>query len=84
MKPETKFSATFAQWSVGLGVVISTTLWAHGQFRDIKDGQQRIEAFIKSEAVTQNQAVRYAAEFRWENRALGITVPDVSKFRDPQ
>jgi predicted cation transporter len=41
-----------------------------------------IETFIRNEVVTQSQAERYASVFRWENRELGITVPEPSRYQD--
>lgn len=43
-----------------------------------------IESFMRHEAVTQSQADRFAAVFKWENRSLNIFVPEPSDFRDKQ
>lgn len=41
-----------------------------------------IETFMRHEAVTQSQAERYAAAFKWENRDLRIVVPEPELYRD--
>ena len=41
-----------------------------------------IEGFIRNEVVTQSQAERYAAAFKWENRALHIVVPEPAAYQD--
>jgi hypothetical protein len=41
-----------------------------------------IESFMRTEAVTQSQAERYAAAFKWENRAISIVVPTPADYQD--
>jgi hypothetical protein len=41
-----------------------------------------IESFMRHEAVTQSQAERYAAAFKWENRAISIVVPAPADYQD--
>jgi hypothetical protein len=41
-----------------------------------------IETFMRNEVVTQSQAERYAAAFKWENRDLRIVVPEPANFQD--
>lgn len=84
LKPETKTTVTLIQWVSVISFTVGASVWANTQFLELKEGQSRIETFIKHEAVTQRQATLYAAEFRWENRDIGIIVPEVSRFKDPQ
>ena len=86
--PETVFKSTLAKIVSAAIFIITSTWWLRGHFEDIKRGQENtdtrlsaIESFMKSEAVTQSQAERYAAAFRWENRGLDIAVPDPKRYQ---
>jgi len=85
---DTPFRSTLAKLLSALLFVVSATWWLRGEFEDLKQGQIRtaerlssIEAFMKSEAVTQAQAERYAAAFRWENRSLDLAVPEPRRYQ---
>lgn len=84
LNPETKLSLSLAQaWGIGSSVVIACVLasvFVVRKLDSLEQGQARIEAFITHEAVSRNDAERYASAFRWENRNLGITVPDPKTY----
>jgi hypothetical protein len=94
LKPESFWRSTLAQTFVGIIGISSFAWWVRGvaeearsEFRALHAEVSAVRAEIAAmdkKFVTQSQAERYAAEFRWENRGLGITVPDVPKFRDSE
>lgn len=83
---ETPVKSTVSKTVAILGSTISMTaivVWyAAGQVSELNRRLASIEEFIRSEAVTQSQAERYAAAFRWENRELRIVVPEPGFYQD--
>lgn len=89
LKPETRWSATLIQTCAFVGCIGSATWVLRGELEAfrvelaaIRDNQARVELFLRNEVVTQRQADRFAASFRWENRALNLSVPDPANYRD--
>lgn len=82
LKPETRWSATLVQTCSVLACLCGTAWYIRGEVESIRQSQARIEAFIREQAVTQDQAERYAAAFRWENRNTEVVVPPVRDYRN--
>ena len=83
---ETPVKSTVSRTVSILGSIIGTTavvVWyAAGQVAELNRRLASIETFMRDEAVTQSQAERYAAAFKWENRALNIVVPEPEDYQD--
>lgn len=89
-KPESLWRSTIAQTVLGAAFLLTSAWYARGYAEDLKGEiralRQDVTAIRDSMAkqyVTQSQAERYAAAFRWENRGQGLVVPDVLQYRDP-
>lgn len=89
LKPESFWRSTLAQTLMGACFLVTCAWYARGYAEELKSEirglRQDVSALhdsIDKNVVTHAQAERYAAAFRWENRGLGITVPDVSKYRE--
>lgn len=82
LKPETRWSATLVQTCSVIGCLFFSAWYIRGEVEAIRQSQARVETFIREQAVTQEQAERYAAAFRWENRNLEIIVPSVREYRN--
>lgn len=88
LKPESRWSATLIQ-TVSVLSAVAVAVWVlrgeleamRSESSKINDRLVSIETFMKSEAVTQSQAERYAAAFRWENRSLDLTVPEPKRYQ---
>lgn len=89
LKPETFWRSTLAQTFVGI-VGVSSAAWycrglaeeARAELRSLRAEVVALRSDMDRKFVTQSQAERYAAAFRWENRGAGIVVPDVILYRD--
>ena len=90
---ETPVRATIAKLIAGIITVSGAVWYVRGAVADYQAAMSyrmdiidrrltSIEQFIRHEAVTQSQAERYANAFKWENRALGISVPDPAHYQD--
>lgn len=66
----------------GRGAISNYQRAMDSRFDKIDARLTSIEAFMRNEAVTQSQAERYAAAFRWENRELRIVVPKPEDYQD--
>jgi len=82
LKPESIWSASLAQTCAIIAAIVVATWHTTLEFAEMKAAQQRIEAFIRDEAVTQAQATSYAAAFRWENRSENLVVPEPKNYRN--
>jgi len=82
LKPETKVAFSLVQTCIIVSAIVVATWHTTLEFAEIKAAQHRIEAFIKDEAVTQQQATAYASAFRWENRSENLVVPEPKNYRN--
>ena len=82
LKPETRWSATLVQTGSVIACLLGVGWYIRGEVEGIRQSQARVEAFIKEQAITQEQAERYAAAFRWENRHVDLSVPLVRDYRN--
>jgi hypothetical protein len=75
-------SRTVAIMASSLTFAATVAWYAAIQYAELNRRLASIEEFMRHEVVTQSQAERYAAIFRWENRSLQIMVPEPSNYRD--
>ena len=96
VKPESRWSSTFAQtWAIISAIVVSTAAatWflsnayqaLIAEMKALRTEVAAVQSSVSSlrgQVVTQTQAERYAAAFKWENRVMNIAVPDPKSFQD--
>jgi hypothetical protein len=75
-------SKTVAIFVSTIGAATATGWYVALQVSELNRRLASIEGFIRHEVVTQSQAERYAASFRWENRNMPIVVPAPSDYQD--
>lgn len=86
LQEDTPVKSTVSRTAAILWAVISASVavgfYAAVFLSQLNSRLASIETFMRHEAVTQSQAERYAAVFKWENRDLRIIVPDPELYQD--
>jgi len=89
LKPGSIWSSSLAQTAAGLAIVTVAgwqvrgyTEEMRGEIRALREDVAGLRESFDKQVITQAQAERYAAAFRWENRGTGVVVPDLRLFID--
>jgi hypothetical protein len=75
--------------TVSVITTVAIAVWyVRGTYEEVLAGQREIKRQLTemrddldTRYVTQEQADRYAASYRWENRSLNLVVPEPKLFR---
>jgi hypothetical protein len=90
LRPESRWSSTLVQTVSVIATVAVSAWYVRGTYEEVIREQaqfgrelKQLRSDLDTRYVTQDQAERYASNFRWINRAVSIEVPEPSKFKSP-